>query len=56
MSPDWDAEAVAKACLPYLEYRAWRAWAIGRPYPKTWKRRRVKPFPGVYDLVATEEG
>lgn len=38
MSPEecaiFDSEASAKAALDYEAYREWRAWALGRPYPK----------------------
>lgn len=54
--PEYAAEEVARLSLDYRAFRAWRAWAIGYAYPKTWKRRRVKPSPGVLDLATTEEG
>ena len=59
MTPDFSifqSEEDAKAALSYELYRAWRAWALGRPYKRTWKARAVKPDPGVFDLVDDTEG
>lgn len=47
----------AKAALPYEDYRIWWASHIGRPVPgRGWKRRKIKPAPGVYDLADEELG
>lgn len=63
MKPCWklfetapDPEAAAKVALDYEEYRAWRAYALGRPYKRTWKAHAVKPIPGVMDLADDEAG
>lgn len=48
-------EAEAKAALPYIEYRIWRAWATGNPIKRTWRKHAVKPIPGVLD-AAEDEG
>lgn len=51
----FDTEASAKAALSYEDYRAWRAWALGRPYPQRRTSKR-KPEPGVIDLADVEVG
>ena len=51
----FDTEASAKEALPYPEYRAWRAWALGRPYPLRRTSKR-KPEPGALDLADEEVG
>ena len=50
-------EDVAKATMDFPEYREWRAWATGNPYPaKNWRKRKLTPEPGILDAVAEDEG
>ncbi len=58
VNPDeFASEDEAKAALTYEEYRIWRAWATGNPIPhRAWRSRKVKPLPGVVDVVDEEAG